>query len=68
MSAAMLYVERRRGETADEAASRTGVDAVYAARDAGGTMHDAGKLAGRAVQIVIGLHPGDAGIQIAVLP
>lgn len=38
----------RPDETPEEAAERNAVDAVYAARDAGGTMHDAGAWAARA--------------------
>lgn len=46
---ASVYVERRRDEALEDAARRAAVDAVYAARDAGGTMHDAGALAALAV-------------------
>lgn len=35
----------RHGESIVEAARRNGIDAVYAARNEGGTMHDAGERA-----------------------
>jgi hypothetical protein len=39
----------RSGESLEDAARRVAIDALYAARDAGGTMHDAGAAAGDAV-------------------
>lgn len=44
---------RRAGESLTDAARRVAIDAVYEARDSGGTMHDAGGLAAeRVLQVV----------------
>lgn len=40
---------RRAGESLEDHARRVAIDAVYAARDRGGTMHDAGADAAEAV-------------------
>ena len=37
--------QRRSGESLEDAARRVAIDAVYEARDSGGTMHQAGELA-----------------------
>lgn len=41
--------DRRPDESLEDAAKRVAIDAVYAARNRGGTMHDAGEDAAAAV-------------------
>jgi LmbE family N-acetylglucosaminyl deacetylase len=48
----------RRGETVRDACERHAIDAIYAARDRGGSMHDAGKDAAAVVlEIVLAQYP-----------
>jgi hypothetical protein len=45
--------QRRPEESVREAAIRVAIDAVYEARDSGGTMHTAGELAAERVLAIV---------------
>jgi hypothetical protein len=63
------HTARREGESLRDAAVRNAIDAVYAARDSGGTMHDAGERAADAVlSLFVFEHMGNSDGAMSIPP